>query len=71
MPDPPEQFAGLIAEYEPEIAALAEAALAALRARLPGAVEMVYDNYNALVIGFGPTSGHRMRWSRSRCTRAG
>jgi hypothetical protein len=26
-----------------------------LRARLPGAVQMVYDNYNALVIGFGPS----------------
>jgi hypothetical protein len=25
-----------------------------MRARLPGAVELVYDNYNALVIGFGP-----------------
>ncbi len=26
-----------------------------MRARLPGAVQLVYDNYNALVIGFGPT----------------
>jgi hypothetical protein len=26
-----------------------------MRARLPGAVELVYDNYNALAIGFGPT----------------
>ena len=26
-----------------------------MRARLPGAVEMVYDNYGALVIGFGAT----------------
>src|SRR5262245_31588094 len=26
-----------------------------MRERLPGAVELVYDNYNALVIGFGPT----------------
>ena len=29
--------------------------LAKMRKRLPGAVEMVYDNYNGLVIGFGPT----------------
>jgi len=29
--------------------------LATLRQRLPHAVEMVYDNYNALVCGFGPT----------------
>jgi hypothetical protein len=26
-----------------------------MRARLPGAVEMVYDNYNALVIGYAPS----------------
>jgi hypothetical protein len=25
------------------------------RARLPGAFEMIYDNYNGLVFGFGPT----------------
>ncbi len=30
-------------------------ALKKLRDLLPGAIEMVYDNYNALVIGFGPT----------------
>ena len=30
-------------------------ARAKLRKRLPGAIEMVYDNYNALVIGFSPT----------------
>lgn len=26
-----------------------------MRARLPGALELVYDNYNALAIGYGPT----------------
>jgi hypothetical protein len=26
-----------------------------MRKRLPGAVEIVYDNYNALAIGFGPS----------------
>ena len=30
-------------------------ARARLRRRMPGAHELVYDNYNALVIGFGPT----------------
>jgi hypothetical protein len=34
---------------------LAKAVLKKMRARVPGAVELVYDNYNALVIGFGPT----------------
>ena len=50
-----EQLAGFIAKYTPEIGAAAKAALAKMRKRLPGAVELVYDNYNALAIGFGPT----------------
>ena len=33
---------------------LAKTVLKKMRARLPGAVELVYDNYNALVVGFGP-----------------
>jgi len=49
------QLTGFIAKYTPEIATLAQAALAKMRARLPGVVELVYDNYNALAIGFGPT----------------
>ena len=52
---PEEQLAGFIAKYTPEIGALCQAALAKMRERLPGAIELVYDNYNALVIGFGPT----------------
>jgi hypothetical protein len=42
-------------KYTPAVAALARACLAKMRARLPGAVQLVYDNYNALVIGFGPS----------------
>jgi hypothetical protein len=49
------QLDRFIDKYSPEIRALARAVLARMRARLPGAVELVYDNYNALVIGFGPT----------------
>ena len=49
------QLAAFIDKYTPAIGALARRALTKLRARVPGAVEMVYDNYNALVIGFGPT----------------
>src|SRR5438132_12406270 len=52
---PEQQLAGFIVRYTPEVAALAREALARMRARLPGAVELVYDNYNALAIGFGPT----------------
>ncbi len=51
---PAQQLSGFIAKYSPGIAALAKAVLAKMRERLPGAVELVYDNYNALAIGFGP-----------------
>jgi hypothetical protein len=46
---------GFIAKFTPEVAALTHALLAKARAQLPGAVVPVYDNYNALAIGFGPT----------------
>lgn len=51
---PATELAGFIARFSPEIAAQAHAVLKTLRARLPGAIEMVYDNYYALVIGFCP-----------------
>jgi len=49
------QLAGFLAKFTPEIAAQAETILARLRAQLPHALELVYDNYNALAIGFGPS----------------
>src|SRR5262245_45843172 len=49
------QLAVYLAKCTPEIVALAHDVLARMRERLPGAIELVYDNYNALVIGFGPT----------------
>ena len=49
------QLEEFLAKFTLEIAGLAKAVLVKMRKRLPGAVEMVYDNYNALVIGFGPT----------------
>jgi hypothetical protein len=49
------QLTAFIARFDPGIAKLATAARAKLRRQLRGAVEMVYDNYNALVIGFSPT----------------
>jgi hypothetical protein len=52
---PAQQLARFIARFRPDIAAVTRTARAKMRKRLPRAVEMVYDNYNALVIGFGPT----------------
>ncbi len=49
------QLARFIGRYTPAIGRLARAVLAKMRKRLPGAVELVYDNYNALAIGFGPS----------------
>ena len=51
---PSQQLSGFLAKYTPKIAAQGRRALTKLRKRLPGATEMVYDNYNGLVIGFGP-----------------
>jgi hypothetical protein len=54
--DSPEcQLDAFLDKYTPAIATLARACLAKMRTRLPGAVQLVYDNYNALVIGFGPS----------------
>ena len=49
------QLAGFIGKYSPEIGALARKILTTMRARLPGALELVYDNYNGLAVVFGPS----------------
>jgi hypothetical protein len=46
------QLDGFLDKYDPKIAVLGRKALATMRRRLPGAIELVYDNYNALAIGF-------------------
>jgi len=51
---PAVQLAAFIARFSPHIAKQTRAMLETLRTRLSGAVEMVYDNPYALVIGFGP-----------------
>jgi hypothetical protein len=51
---PTQELAGFLAKYDPAVATIARGALARLRKRLPGATEIVYDNYNALAVGFGP-----------------
>jgi hypothetical protein len=47
------QLGEFIDRYTPEVAADARKALAFMSRRLPTATQMVYDNYNALVVGFG------------------
>lgn len=52
---PSKQLAGFIARYDPAVAALARAARAVLRKRFPTALELVYDNYQFLAIGYAST----------------
>ncbi|MDB5465421.1 MAG: hypothetical protein JWQ46_183, partial [Phenylobacterium sp.] len=47
------QLEGFIAKYSDAVAAQIRAARGWMRERLPGATELVYDNYNALAIGYG------------------
>lgn len=43
-----------IAKFTPEMASLIRLARAKMRALIPQALELVYDNYNFFVIGYGP-----------------
>jgi len=52
---PDKQLDSFIGRFSPEVATQTRAVLKRVRERLPGAVELVYDKANALVIGFGPT----------------
>ncbi len=54
-PTPDEdRLTGMLAAFTPEVAAQGAYCVARLRARMPTATVMVYDNYNALAIGFMP-----------------
>src|SRR5580704_5561931 len=53
--DAEQQLESFLAKYNPEVATFARRALAKMRQLVPSAIEMVYDNYNWLVIGFSPT----------------
>jgi hypothetical protein len=53
--DAEKQLDAFLAKYDPEVEAFARRALTKMRKLVTGAIEMVYDNYNWLVIGFGPS----------------
>lgn len=52
---PAKQIAGFIAKFDPKMARLIRSTRAAVRKRFPTAIELVYDNYNFLAIGFCTT----------------
>ena len=52
---PKQALEAFLAKYDPAIAKTGRQALAVMRKLLPGALELVYDNYNALGVGFAST----------------
>jgi hypothetical protein len=56
MPISPEKhLEKAVGRYGPDMEKLARGVLRRVRERCPGAVEMVWDKKNAIVVGFGPT----------------
>ena len=62
MATPQQQLDTFLDRFTPENAKLARAAIARMRKRLPGAHRLVYDNFNALAVGFGPTEKAGDAW---------
>jgi len=54
--DAESQVAGFIAKFAEPMQERILGCRARMRRRFPDAVELVYDNYNFFVIGFGPTA---------------
>ena len=52
---PAAQLAGFVAKYDPAVGRLVRATRAAMRERFPTAIELVYDNYQFLAIGYSST----------------
>jgi hypothetical protein len=50
------QVDGFIDKFDPSMAKRIREVRAALRKRLPGALELVYDNYNFFVIGYSSSN---------------
>ncbi len=59
MSTPEAELDGFLGKFMPAIAQQASAVIAVMRARLPGATILVYDNYNALAVAFGPNDKTR------------
>jgi hypothetical protein len=53
--DPERQLKRFIAKFDPKNQEIIRSARKILRRRFPTATELVYDNYNFFVIGYGPT----------------
>jgi len=56
-----QQFETFLKKYDPAVAYEGKKCLAKLRKLVPGAIEMVYDNYNFLVVGSCPMDDSYVR----------
>lgn len=54
-PTAAQQLETFLDEFTPDVAATARSALKKVRRQMPPSIELVYDNWNGLVIGFGPS----------------
>lgn len=50
------ELAGFIEKFAPGMQSTIRDCRSKVRTRIPEAIEMIYDNYNFLVLGFGPTA---------------
>jgi hypothetical protein len=57
-----QQLKTFVARFSPEHQRVIRAARRILRRRFPGACELVYDNYNFFVIGYGPNERPSEAW---------
>ena len=55
LASPSKQVATFLSKFDPDVACVIRKCRAQLRRFLPTAIELVYDNYNFFVIGYGAT----------------
>ena len=55
LPDAEQQITAFIEKYSPDMVTKTHACRSRMHALFPRGFELVYDNYNALAIGFSPT----------------
>jgi hypothetical protein len=55
VPEPEQRLDEFVAKFTPEMGKLIRVARAKMRSLIPQALELVYDNYNFFVIGYGPS----------------
>jgi hypothetical protein len=63
--DPEQCYDECLAKFDPEVAALARASVAWLRAHVPGSHQLLYDAYNALSVAFSTRPPPQNSWAKN------